>query len=217
MTRVRIADRLFGAGVALLLQLALLLLLAQGVRVITATVAPQELTLILPKLLKPTLGQRPPAQGASRRPIVVAPSTAETPPAPPPSATPAPGALQGFGQSLFGCTPQDYGKLTAEERARCPGAAVPDARAQTPEEALMNPKSHSRDAKQWQEDLDERRFDASGCFSTTPALVVQCQIDAASAEHARADAVRHEIEQEKQKARAVKKAPLPNIPVRRGP
>lgn len=216
MVRVRIADRLAGASVALLLQLALLFLLAQGVRVITTHVPPRELTFILPRLVKPAPVEHPAAQGAARPAIVTAPPAPETPPAPPPAETPAPGALQGFGQSLFGCTPQDYGKLSAEERARCPGA-VPGARAQTPEEALMNPRTHSRDARQWQEDLDERHFDASGCFSTSPTLVVQCLIDTSAAEHARADTVRRDIELQKEKERAAKKPPVPDVPVRRGP
>jgi len=185
--RVRLGDRLFGSILALLLQAGFLLILLQGVRMLRAPPRiAQELTLILPRLPRPVPSR--PARGDARpAPGIVLPSQAP-PPAPPATTAPDAGALRGLGQSLFGCTPENYALLTQDQRAHCPkpGVNVPP----TAEDDLY-PRSHSKDAATWQEDLDERHFDYSGCIGAM--LVVTCMTEAAKSENARAAQRRREI------------------------
>jgi len=194
--RVRLADRFLGSALALLLQAAFLFFLLQGVHMLTPPPrAVRELTMILPRLARPVPPQ--PLPGASRpKPAIAVPSPAPLPAPPPAMATPDAGALRGFGQSLFGCAPEVYALLPPEQRAHCPkpGGNRPPTAGDD-----LNPRSHSKDAATWQEDLDERHFDYSGCMGAE--LVVTCMTATTKAERARAAQRRREIDSEKEKAR----------------
>ena len=207
----RLADRVPGAALALLLQGGFLFLLLQSVQVFTrATVAPRELTLVLPRLRPAPVPPAPARQGG----VTAAPPVAALPPsAPPVAAAPDAGALKGFGQSLFGCAPEVYALLAPEQRAHCPkpGEKVPP----TAEEDL-NPRSHSRDAATWQEDLDERHFDYSACIGAEK--VMACMYRMMGREKARRKQTRTFIESDNARRDADEKVkpPVPDIPVRRG-
>jgi hypothetical protein len=85
----------------------------------------------------------------ARRPVATpAPSTA----APSPSAPPA--DIAGFGQSLFGCAPENYGRLPPEALARCMKQGgnmanlLPD---------LMGGNSHVKDNARWANAMAHRQ------------------------------------------------------------
>jgi cell division septation protein DedD len=198
----RLSDRLIGSAAAIALQAGFLLLLLQSVHILhpPAKLA-QELTLILPRL-RPS----PPQQAAPR---AVAPPIVQTIPnvpllPPPNSVAPSTADVQGLGRALFGCAPEAYANLSPEDRAHCPkpGVNTPP----TAEEELY-PKSHSKDAATWQEDLDERHYDSTICFGA--ALVAQCMVEAEQAEHQRAASVRQQIESDKRKAQVPAGPPAP--------
>jgi hypothetical protein len=208
---VRLGDRLSGTALALLLQGGFLLLLLQSVQVFTrATVAPRELTLVLPRL-KPAPEPVAPARSGG---VTAAPPRAfETPLPAPPAAAPDAGALKGFGQSLFGCAPEAYALLSPEDRAHCP---KPGENAPLTAEQELYPKSHSKDAATWQEDLDERHFDYSACVGAEK--VMACMYRMMAQEKARKKQTRTFIESDnaRRDADAMPRPPLPDIPVRRG-
>jgi cell division septation protein DedD len=199
----RLSDRLIGSAAAIALQAGFLLLLLQSVHILhpPAKLA-RELTLILPRLRS-----QPPQQQAAPRalspPIVQTPSAVPLPP-PPEDAAPSTADVQGLGRALFGCAPEAYANLSLEDRAHCPkpGVNTPP----TAEEELY-PKSHSKDAATWQEDLDERHHDSTVCFGA--ALVAQCMVEAEQAEHQRAASVRQQIESDKRKAQMPAGPPVP--------
>jgi cell division septation protein DedD len=198
----RLSDRLIGSAAAIALQAGFLILLLQSVHILKPPVRlAREMTLFLPRL-RP----QPPQQAAQR---AAAPPLVQTiPDVPvlpqPQAATPSSADVQGLGRALFGCAPEAYANLLPEERSHCPkpGLNVPPSA-----EEELYPRSHSRDAATWQEDLDERHFDSTICFGAE--LVAKCMIDAAQAEHRRADAVRMQIESDKAKAQAAAKPLIP--------
>jgi hypothetical protein len=210
--RVRkLSDRLIGSAAAIALQAGFLLLLLQSVHILMppAKLA-QEMTLILPRL-RPAPEQEA-APRAAAPPIVRILPTAPRLQPPPADAAPSAADVQGLGRALFGCAPEAYAVLSPEDRAHCPKPGVNAPR--TTEEELY-PRSHAKDAATWQEDLDERRFNYSGCMGTGE-LVVTCLIHMRDAENARAAAVRKQIAGDKAKALATEKPP-PRIERRRGP
>jgi hypothetical protein len=96
--------------------------------------------------LVPTL---PPVQviGAPVMPMHKPMVSAPTPlPVAPPAIAP-PSGLAGFGQSLFGCTPEHYADLAPDARAHCikPGAGL--AWNRTPD--LMDEHAHAKDPARW--------------------------------------------------------------------
>jgi hypothetical protein len=209
--RVRVADRLFGSAAALLLQAGFLLLLFQSVHRLTPqSKTAHELTFILPRLApQPTkFGALRPARTPA---IVISRPAAPSLPAPP-TAVPQAG-LQGFGQSLFGCTPDAYLSMTPEQRSHCP---KPGERVQrSDEDELLNPKTHSKDAALWQEGIDERDWAPTECQGNM-AFVIECQTQAMHDERMRRDKVTGEIAA----AHARTRPPSPKLPdvgVRRGP
>jgi hypothetical protein len=206
----KVSDRLIGSAAAIALQAGFLLLLLQSVHILKPPgKLAQEMTLFLPRLRPVPLRQAAPRAAAA--PIVRTIPTVPLLPLPQ-DGVPSPANVQGLGRALFGCAPEAYAGLSPQERARCPkpGANVP----QSTEEALY-PKSHAKDAATWQEDLDERHFDYSGCMGTGE-LVVTCQIQMRDAENARAAIVRKQIASDKAKALAADKPPMPRIEQRRG-
>lgn len=201
----KLSDRLIGSAAAIALQAGFLLLLLQSVHILKppAKLA-QEMTLILPRL-RPT----PPQQAAPRAaapPIVRIPAMPNAP-LPPVEAAPSAADVQGLGRALFGCAPEAYANLSPEDRAHCP---KPGVHAPPSAEEELYPKSHAKDAATWQEDLDERHFNYSGCMGSGE-LVVTCLIKARDAENARAAMVRKQIESDKAKALAPVKPPAPRI------
>jgi hypothetical protein len=209
--RVRVADRLFGSVAALLLQAGFLFLLFQSVHLLTSRPqAAREFTLILPRLAP--IPAQPAAPRAARAPIIAVPGPAEPLPPAPPAAAPQAG-LQGFGQSLFGCTPQNYLSMTPEQRSHCPRLGERVQRSD--EEDLLTPKSHSKDAARWQEGIDERNWMPTECAGAVPS-VGYCLAEAAGDEFRRAQTVHRDIDNAHAKAIAPSPPKLPDIPVRRG-
>jgi hypothetical protein len=136
-----------------------LLLLLQSVHILK--VPPklaQEMTLILPRLRPAPVQEAAPRAAAP--PVVRLPTTPSLQP-PPVGAAPSAADVQGLGRALFGCAPEAYAGLSPEQRAHCPRPGVNAPR--TTEEELY-PRSHAKDAATWQEDLDERNFNYSGCM-----------------------------------------------------
>lgn len=78
-----------------------------------------------------------------RKPVASAP--APSPPAP--SLAAPPSGIAGFGQSLFGCAPENYANLTPDARAHCikPGEGL----AYNRQPDLMGENSHVRDNARW--------------------------------------------------------------------
>ena len=78
-----------------------------------------------------------------RKPVTSAPAPS---PAAPSLAAP-PSGIAGFGQSLFGCAPENYANLTPDARAHCikPGEGL----AYNRQPDLMGENSHVRDNARW--------------------------------------------------------------------
>jgi len=124
--------RAFSTAAALLLQVGFLFLMLQALK--TAPLRHElsrELTLILPRL--PVVVPAPaPAQNAAppQNRVILPEVTAPVPPEA--STTPAfqsitpPSSIQGFGQALNNCAPENYANLTEDQKALCtrPGAGV---------------------------------------------------------------------------------------------
>lgn len=207
----RVADRLSGAVLALLLQAGFLFLLFQSVHLLTAHPrAARELTLILPRLTPAPVAPAAPRQATI--PVIAVPRTGEKP-APPPALAPDAGALRGFGQSLFGCDPGNYPNMTPDQRSHClkPGEHV----ERSEEDLALNHKSHAKDAALWQEEIDERNWMRSSACVGGGGIVAQCLMESAREEHLRAAEVHARLAREHSKAIAPP-LPVPNIPMRRG-
>jgi hypothetical protein len=206
----KLSDRLIGSAAAIALQAGFLLLLLQSVHILKppAKLA-QEMTLILPRLRPAPMQEAAPRAAAP--PVVRLPTTPSLQP-PPVGAAPSAADVQGLGRALFGCAPEAYANLSPEDRAHCPKPGVNAPRA-TEEE--LYPRSHAKDAATWQEDLDERHFNYSGCMGAGE-LVVTCLIRTRDAENARAATVRKQIASDKAKALATEK-PSPRMEQRRQP
>jgi hypothetical protein len=124
-----------------------------------------------------------------------------------------PSSLEAFGRSLFGCAPENYARLAADERNRCPppgeGLAKWDDR-----NLLTPPKSRAKDEAYWQEQWDRAHWRPGLC--PVGKLVVRCLLDQVGAENRRAQAVDTDIEVQKAARRQeLKRAALPNIGSRR--
>jgi hypothetical protein len=127
----------FGSLMLVVLLHALLLLAAlHAVSRHAAPFAPRETLLRLLPLFKPPPPppmprvQAAPAPRAAVRPIVP----------PPPTAAPAP-SLQGLGQALFGCAPENLVNLTPDQRAHCTGIIT------RPDDSVAVPPANVRSAR----------------------------------------------------------------------
>jgi hypothetical protein len=124
-----LGQRTLALLVALALQISFLLLLAQPVLKPSLAMRQQarEMMLILPRLRVPA-----PSRPALRAPSIPSSIRPEvTPPTQAPSASSViplipPGAVQGFGQALNDCAPENYARLPDDKKALCnrPGAGV---------------------------------------------------------------------------------------------
>lgn len=142
------SERVAVTAAALLLQAGFLLLLLQALRV-----APlrkeisREFTLILPRLRTPppapASGPRAPGIPSMVRPLLIPLSPI------PPSAIPLapPSSIQGFGQALNNCAPENYANLTEDQKALCrrPGEGVAVQEAPP----LMGTPSQVKDPARW--------------------------------------------------------------------
>ncbi|MES2293956.1 MAG: hypothetical protein V4527_11710 [Pseudomonadota bacterium] len=115
-------DRLTSVTIAVLLQMGFVTIFLYSLpRMTPPKKLAHEITFYLPRLR-----EAPKAGPAPRR---VRPSTSLPIPnvqrlALPPIATPPPTAdLQAFGNALFGCAPENFDKLTPEQRTHCSGFA----------------------------------------------------------------------------------------------
>jgi len=149
-----LGQRTLALFVALALQISFLLLLAQAGLKPSLAVRQQarELTLTLPRLPRTRL-QAPSGRVApGRQGILSAIRPEVTPPTPAPSTSSViplipPSAIQGFGQALNDCAPENYANLPEDQKAKCTrpgeGAAVqgvPD---------LMGAPSAVKDPARW--------------------------------------------------------------------
>jgi hypothetical protein len=142
----RLSQRLAGALLAVAVQaLFVAALLLWAVRPVSLVRPEKEIIFHL----MPTVATAPPVRiigvptATTRKPIVSAPSpsAAVAPTTAPPS------GIAGFGQGLFGCTPENYASLTPDQRARCnkPGEGL--AHNDVPD--LMHGQTHVKQNARW--------------------------------------------------------------------
>ena len=126
MNRTR--DRLIGATIAVLLQAGFVVIFIYSLPLIVPVKRlPHEIAFFLPPLreaVKPDSrsrrGRPSPSPPAATPPLAVPPIVM------PPGASPSATDLQGFGNALFGCSPENLNNLTPEQRSHCSGlAAIP--------------------------------------------------------------------------------------------
>lgn len=148
-------------SIALALQITFLLLLIQAIEKTRPTLRSsfsRELTLILPR---PTPARPAFNLGPFGIPTIIRPNVA--PPmviAPAPQAIPLvpPSSLQGFGQALNDCAPQNYANLPEVKKALCarPGEGVVVEQAPN----LMGSPSAVKDEAHWQAELARKQSPA---------------------------------------------------------
>jgi hypothetical protein len=126
-------DRLASATIAVLLQVGFVAMLIYSLPLFSP---PKKLAREITFFLRPV--REPPRRAPASRspgPLTAPPSLniprLEIPPMeiPPVGAAPPAANIQQFGNTLFGCTPENLGNLTAEQRSHCSfvGIAPPDA------------------------------------------------------------------------------------------
>ncbi len=207
VNRTRAPDRWAGLVGALLVQLVVLgLFLEPLVPPARPRVPARELML----LLHPAPQAAPAPRTIDARPVPLLPLASLPTPevrqdsasAVPPSAS----ALQGLGQSLFGCALEAYAGLSRQERAHCPPPGEGLARGE-PSDLIGPSKPHAKDAQRWQEALDERHWEPQCAGAES---VVSCLVQQSIAEHKRAEAVHKDLAWQKSKALQPPKPVLPN-------
>lgn len=202
-------ERAATATAALLLQLLFILLFAHFLLVPTRQQErARELELFLRPLLR-AQPQAPLAPSAPTRPGFAPPLVA--PPQIPPTSAPSgvtpapPSALEAFGRALFGCTPEAMGKMSPQDRAKCP----PLAEAPKPDQDLLAPpRSHAKDEALWAEEKAERDW-MPNCVGAEQ--VAKCMMHQAMAEQQRAQEARARIYEERQRRNRGPAPPLPQI------
>jgi hypothetical protein len=147
--------------IALALQISFLLLLIQAIektRPLLPKPLAREFTWILPRLPQVRPVRLPPLSGSPSTiqrqvtpPIVIAPMPQAMPLVPPSS-------LQGFGQALNDCAPENYANLPEDRKALCarPGQGV--AVQQAPD--LLGSPSHVANNDYWSSQLAQRNTPA---------------------------------------------------------
>lgn len=209
MTRSQ--QRFATASAAILVQIALVLLFAHSFAPGKPQQVAREMMLLLRPLLRPP---QPVPEPPRPLPRMIVPPASVASPSPGERAAnmlaAPPGALEGIGRALFACSPERYGLLTREEQARCPPpgeglARLPDANLLAP------PKSLSRDAVRWAEDLAAREFTPS-CFMNAwggGQSETGCMMRQTQAERARARQTMVEYEFERSRRTAPPPPPRP--------
>ena len=170
----------------------------------------KELFLFLRPAQRPAPAEVIDARGKSRNP---SPESRALPQSNAPSAImPAPPSnLEAFGRSLFGCAPENYARLSTEDRARCPPPG--EGLAKLDDRNLLTLRSHAKDEAYWQEQWDRAHWRPGLC--PVGKLVVRCLLDQVGAENHRAQAADTDIEVQKAARRQEPRAALPNIGSRR--
>jgi hypothetical protein len=201
--------RACGVLLALLVQAALI---AGAILSLTRPVffaRPHETILVLRSLPKPRIIHID-ARGSRSSRISPAPQIvpSQNPPSenPSPPFAPAPD-FKGFGRSLFGCAPEHYADLPAEERAHCPKPG--EGLAREPDLATP-PRSHARDELYWQEQFRRARM-VYGICPPGPVPIAQCLLEQDRAEHQREQEADHQIAGRKAAALQQPKRPPPRI------
>lgn len=206
----RAGQRIATASAAILVQVALVALFAHSF----APGRPQEMAREMLLLLRPMLRSPPPPPQSppARVPRMIMPEDSPMPPildnrivgvSPAP-----PSALEGIGRALFGCAPERYGQLTRPEQMRCPPPGEGLARA--PDLDLLSPpKSHSRDAVLWAENLAAREY-TPNCVMSGHGRGTECMLRQTLAERQRAKQAMSEFRFQKAQRNA---APPPPVPV----
>ncbi|HKQ10105.1 MAG TPA: hypothetical protein VJS85_02855 [Rhizomicrobium sp.] len=113
----------------------------------------------------------------------------------------APSPLEAIGRALYGCTPEQMGKLSPQDRAKCPPLAE---RPKPDRDLVEQPRSHAKDEALWAEEKAERDW-MPNCFGA--ANVTKCQIQQSIQEHDRAKAARIRIDEERR--RRAQPPPMP--------
>ena len=205
-------SRTLGAALALLVQvlfLSIVMLSASRPTRPLTSLAHETILLLhaLSRAAPATIDARETRRPRSRAaaPIVV--------PVLPPFAAPslaAPSGIAGFGQALFGCAPERYADLPPDQRAHCPKPGEGMARNDN-RDLGSEPRSHAKYEAHWQEQWTEDRWVPAPCLPGDGS-VVQCQIDQAKAERARAQAAWERItEDEAAAARHSSSIPPPRF------
>ena len=151
-------DRLTGAIIAILLQMAFVTIFIYSLPLIVPAKKPlHEITFFLPRLREVA---RPGPAARRGRPSPTQPLTAQPLTMPPiisPPVEPPPAAdLQTFGKELFGCAPENLSKLTPEQRTHCGRfAAVPRDR-----DTVTEPSSLVKDLPRREAELAARNTPA---------------------------------------------------------
>jgi hypothetical protein len=154
MQNARWKQRVFGAALALAVQVVfLLLVLLPPSRPLPLTRLSRETILFFRPLPTPKssiIDARAPRKRHSIAPAVLPASPPVT--VPPATATPLapPSGMAGFGRSLFGCAPEQYASLTDEERSHCPKPGEGLAINRAPD--LMHTRSHVKDEAHWRQE-----------------------------------------------------------------
>ena len=115
----------------------------------------------------------------------------------------APSALEAIGRALSGCTPEAMGKLSPEDRAKCP----PLAEMPKPDQDLLAaPRSHAKDEALWAEEKAERdwRPECAGAEQ-----VLKCMIHQSIAESERAAKARALIDEQRRRRAQPPPPPMP--------
>jgi hypothetical protein len=197
------------ATAALLLQILFILLFAQ---LFLAPQVQKERVREMMLLLRPSAKPRPapppplPQQSAPALPIPV-PQVAP-PPLPNPGivgVTPeASSGLEALGRALYGCTPEAMGKLSPQDRAKCP----PLAQMPKPDQDLLTPpRSHAKDEALWAEQKAERDW-MPECVGAEQ--VAKCMMRQGMAESDRAAKARAVIDEQRRRRAQPPPPPLPN-------
>ncbi len=175
---------------------------------------PRELLLMLRARPKPP----PVPMLIDARPGITAPRPTVAPP--PQSTAPVqivpPSRLQDFGRSLFGCAPENYANLSAEDRARCPKpgeglALMPDR------DLLTEPKSLAKDEALWKEQMAQKNWMPGPCSPSGQESVMACLMRQTREENRRSASAMARIAEERAARMAEPKRAAPANVRYRGP
>jgi hypothetical protein len=163
-----------------------------------------ELTFFLPRLApQPAPVQTGPALRTPALPVFTPPPLFSLPaPAAPPTSAP-PAALQNFGQSLFGCAPENYSSLTPQQKAGCPrpgeGLAI--------QEPSWNTPGRAKDEATYQEQFRRKHLPMPDCPASGSWM--DCTLALGQIEGAREKQTDKELAYQKEKALRPPPPPLP--------
>ena len=209
MGSIGLRDRTKGAAIALFVQVGFVaILMASLAPDLPSHRAVSETIWVLPRLVAPDpqvidARGKTRARGAAIGPAPPVPSISDSN-APTTIEQASPPGIQSLGQALFGCAPEKYADLSAEQRTHCRAPGEGMAKLDGP--SLIAPPSRAKDEATWQEDIAEARWSPM-CFNAQS--VVDCISKQVRDERLRAQAVRLRIADAKAAAIREAKRPLP--------